>query len=212
MTIEIIILFAMTEFLLSISPGPAVLLVVTRSMRYGASAGFRTSMGIALANVFFYSLSAFGIGAAILASHTIFQAIKLTGAAYLVWLGLTMIWPALSGRIKPVNPGSALPLGFGHRHAMQGFAVQIANPKNLVAFLAIIPQFVTPGPDIALQFFTLALVTIAVELPILFAYALTSEKASLWSQGKLMVWIETIAGGWLMAAGAGLAIWRRAEN
>ena len=91
MTLEILILFAMTEVALSLSPGPAVLLVVSRSMRFGASAGLRASLGIAAANLFFYFLSAAGIGAAILASHDLFRLIKWAGAAYLVWLGLTML-------------------------------------------------------------------------------------------------------------------------
>jgi homoserine/homoserine lactone efflux protein len=211
MTLEIAILFAMTEFLLSISPGPAVLLVVSRSMHYGAGAGLRATMGVTMANILFYCLSAAGIGAAILASHQVFLLIKWAGAAYLVWLGLTMLWPVLRGKATAPDMLSAHKPPATGRAFAHGFLIQISNPKNLIAFTAIIPQFVTPGPDIAMQFFILALITIAVEVPILAAYAALSSKASRWGRGKTTVWIEAIAGGWLIAAGAGLAAWRRIE-
>ena len=167
MSVEIAILFAMTEFLLSISPGPAVFLIISRSMHYGAKAGLRANFGVATANIQFYCLSAAGIGAVILASHQVFLVIKWAGAAYLVWLGLTMLWPALFG--KPASaqlPVKSKPAARGRDFA-HGFVVQASNPKNLVAFTAIIPQFVTPGHDIASQFLILALITLAVEIPIL---------------------------------------------
>ncbi len=207
MSVEIAILFAMTEFLLSISPGPAVFLIISRSMHYGAKAGLRANFGVATANIQFYCLSAAGIGAVILASHQVFLVIKWAGAAYLVWLGLTMLWPALFG--KPASaqlPVKSKPAARGRDFA-HGFVVQASNPKNLVAFTAIIPQFVTPGHDIASQFLILALITLAVEIPILATYAVLSAKASRWADGKARKWIEAIAGGWLIAAGAGLASW-----
>jgi arginine exporter protein ArgO len=140
-----------------------------------------------------------------------FLLIKWAGAAYLVWLGLTMLWPILRGKATAPDMLSAHKPPATGRAFAHGFLIQISNPKNLIAFTAIIPQFVTPGPDIAMQFFILALITIAVEVSILAAYAALSSKASRWGRGKTTVWIEAIAGGWLIAAGAGLAAWRRIE-
>ena len=95
------------------------------------------------------------------------------------------------------------------RDFLHGLTVQVSNPKNLVAFIAIIPQFVTPGQDIGVQFLVIALITLAVEMPILTVYALLSEGAVKISKRKVLPVVETLGGAWLVAAGAGLALWRR---
>ncbi|MGI9482045.1 MAG: LysE family translocator [Hyphomicrobiales bacterium] len=210
MTLEIIFLFALTELALSFSPGPAVLLVVTRSMRFGARAGWRASLGIGAANLIFYALSAAGIGAAILASYELFQLIKWAGAAYLVWLGITMLMAGAKGSAGNLDQKVQKTQVKPGQDFLHGFTVQASNPKNLVAFIAIIPQFVTPGPDMAFQFFVLALITLAVELPILAAYAILSEGAVNVAGRKVLPVAEAVGGVWLIAAGAGLALWRRA--
>ncbi len=206
MPLETIILFVITELAFVLSPGPAVWLVVSRSMARGAGAGFRANLGIAAANLMFYVLSAAGVTAIILASHTLFMVIKWLGAAYLVWMGLGMLRSAWAGEQnialekKPVQKG---------RDFLHGFVIQASNPKNLVAFIAIFPQFIDPEGDIALQFAILAVITFALEIPILAAYGLAAERAVQFGKGGVRRAIETIGGGWLVAAGIGLAFWRR---
>lgn len=165
-------------------------------------------MGIAAANLMFYIFSAIGVTAIILASHTLFMVIKWLGAAYLVWMGFNMLKSAWNGNethvmleAKPDQKG---------RDFLHGFVIQASNPKNLVAFIAIFPQFIDPHGDIALQFAILAVITFALEIPILAAYGLAAERAVKFGKGGMRRAIETVGGGWLVAAGIGLAFWRRA--
>lgn len=91
MTVEIWILFCLTETVLCLTPGPAVLTVVSFALTGGPRAGLRASLGILAANAFYFVVSATGIGAMLLASHQLFVVIKWAGAAYLVWLGARML-------------------------------------------------------------------------------------------------------------------------
>ena len=85
MDLDAIALFTPTEFLLSLTPGPAVLLVIGLSMRQGFRIGFMATLGILFTNAVFFTLSALGVGALVLASATLFTILKWIGAAYLVY-------------------------------------------------------------------------------------------------------------------------------
>jgi homoserine/homoserine lactone efflux protein len=88
MSFKLLLVFAMTEFLLSQTPGPAVLLVVSHGMKVGFRPSLRGTLGVLAGNAIYFVLSALGLGALLLASATLFQAIRWLGAAYLVFIGL----------------------------------------------------------------------------------------------------------------------------
>lgn len=215
MTWEGLALFALTELFLCLSPGPAVLLVVGTSARQGPRAGLMTTLGILAANVFYFALSALGIGALILASHALFTLLKWIGAAYLVWLGLGMARPLLEklrGSRAPRSsdaaetsahaaPAAAEP---ARRTIWRGFALQAANPKNLAFFVAILPQFLVPGDGVSLQLLTLGAISLLLELPILVAYGAAASWGARAMSSARLAWIEGAAGGLLIAAAAGL--------
>ena len=202
-------LFAVTEFFLSLAPGPAVFLVVSKSLGGRFGAGMAVSAGILSVNVVFFLLSALGVGAAIVAAPWLFMMIKVIGAAYLVYLGgrgLYDVW--LVSRqsqndaavvIAPIAGGS-----FG-RDFMAAVLVQASSPKNIIIFLAIIPQFVDPAGPIFLQFAALCAVSVLVELPVLAGYAalavylVTSVK-----QARVRNGLECLAGVTLVVLGASL--------
>lgn len=219
MTLETLALFAATEFLLSLTPGPAVMLVVGLSMRQGARAGHFVSLGVLLANAFYFALSALGVGALILTSAALFTALKWIGAAYLAWLGARMAWPLLRRLWRERGAGTpetGLDLDAASRAAPanvhgawalvgRGFVLQCSNPKNLAFFVAILPQFVSPGEPVAWQMLLLGLVSVAVEWPILVAYSFAAAASARAMRGRIVEWIEGVAGGVLVALGAALA-------
>lgn len=221
MTIETLLYFVLTEALLSASPGPAVLLVIGLSMRFDARTGVAAAAGVIATNAVYFALAAFGVGALILASATLFTIVKWVGAAYLVYLGVQMALPLIRRLASPAAENAhAIDLSAAARSAAgdavslrrafwRGFSVQAANPKNIAFFVAILPQFVTPSGDVATQLLILGVASVALELPILAMYALAFSRLARLLRETVVLWIEGVAGGLLIALGAALAIARR---
>ncbi|TNB48364.1 LysE family translocator [Martelella lutilitoris] len=209
--------FAATEFLLCLSPGPAVLLVVGLSMRQGFWRSQAAATGILATNALYFALSAAGVASLILMSATLFNVVKIIGAVYLAWLGIKMIAPLLSRRkgeggsalagaanLKRVTPEAPFRLFF------RGFSVQAANPKNLAFFVAILPQFVNPTGDVAMQMVVFGGISVMLELPILLIYALAFSALARVVTERAVAWLEASAGGILVMLGAALALQKRA--
>lgn len=198
-TLQSWLLFTLTEAALSLSPGPAVMLVAA----YGLSHGWRRSvfatLGILLANAFYFAVSATGIGSLIVASYTLFTAIKWAGAAYLVYLGLA----AILGKSSPITISR---LDTAPRSRLQTFwsavTLQLANPKSLLFFVAILPQFVDPHAPVALQMAILAASSILPEFLILLGYGMLASSASKWaSQPRFARMTDRVAGSLVLVAG-----------
>lgn len=221
MSFETLGLFILAESLMSLTPGPAVLLVLGLSVRHGFRIGFGATLGIIATNGFYFTLSALGVGAAILASATLFAVIKWAGALYLAWIGLGMLRPLLrrfqhglrrDGPLIDV-PVAARQAGRFEPDARKSFArgvvLQASNPKNIAFFVAILPQFVTPGENVAGQLIVLGIASVLLELPILVFYGMASSRSARWMTARTVDWIEGAAGGLLIAMGAALAFYRR---
>ena len=102
MLITSILLFAATEFFLSLYPGPAVLLVVSQAVRSGIKASLLGTIGVLTGNVIYFTISALGLGAILVTSEMLFLLIKWTGAVYLIYLGIRMIRSTLVvTQVKP---------------------------------------------------------------------------------------------------------------
>lgn len=216
-------LFILTETLLSMTPGPAVLLVLGLSVRHGFKLGFGAILGILSVNALYFTLSALGVGALILASATLFTLIKWIGAAYLAYLGVTMAIP-LVRRLTGKTTSDAQAINIDEasnavkdyrkdfrRTFIRGFTLQASNPKNIAFFVAILPQFISPEGNVAAQLTILGIASVLLELPILVAYALASSKSAALIKEHTIEWIEGIAGGILIAMGAALALYKRAD-
>jgi homoserine/homoserine lactone efflux protein len=205
MSIEIVLIFAATEFLLSLAPGPAVLLVVGQGMRSGFSSSVKGGLGILTGNAVYFTLSAFGLGAVLLASAKMFTIIKYAGVAYLVYLGVQMILTKAESEgdtlIRQMPPNKSFKL------FSQGLITQLSNPKAIVFFTALLPQFVTPAKgNVTLQFLTLGVVSIAIELPILLLYGWLAERGQKLLPTRWVTFPDRIGGAFLVATGISLAL------
>ncbi|WP_299083941.1 LysE family translocator [uncultured Ruegeria sp.] len=216
MDLNTLALFALTEFLLSLTPGPAVLLVIGLSMRQGFRIGFMATLGILSTNAVFFTLSALGIGALIVASATLFTIIKWIGAAYLVYLGVGMVMPLAKHLWQRRSFGEGLDLSEARAAApkvpltaaksfWQGFALQASNPKNILFFVAILPQFISPDGNVATQMVILGVVSVLLELPVLVFYGFASALSARLMKERVIEWIEAVGGGILIALGGALA-------
>lgn len=200
---QLIAVFAVTELLLCLTPGPAVLTILSQALRHGPARSLWSILGIIAGNTLYFILSATSLGALLLASYELFFAIKWVGAAYLLWLGVRTFLERASG--LAVDPAPAARGGapglFTH-----AFVVQVANPKALLFFTALLPQFVDPALAIAPQMTVLALVSVVIEFGVLFFYASLAVQATrLALRPRFARLTNRIAGTFLIGAGIGLA-------
>lgn len=211
MSAKLLLVFVLTEFLLCLTPGPAVLLILSQAMRAGFRASLYGVAGIVVGNTFYFCLSALGLGALLRTSTGVFQFIKWLGIAYLIVTGIRMLVVRVhankSADVLAVaaSPKRNRPLKlFG-----QGVLTQLANPKAIAFFTALLPQFIQPGGRVMVQFVVLGLISIAVEFPVLTTYGWLSAQGSGLLPASFAALQGRFAGGFLIAAGIGLALTSR---
>lgn len=204
---QIWLLFVMTEAVLSMTPGPAVLFVLSQAIRRGPGKSVWGSWGILSANAMYFVLSATSLGAVIVASYKLFFLIKWIGAAYLVYLGLASFF----GKTSVIAlPDANLDSRGGPRILRDGFLLQAANPKALLFFTAILPQFIDARHNVAFQILVLGISSIVVEFAILFTYGQLAGRALATARNPRFEKITNrVAGSLLIGAGVGLARLRR---
>jgi homoserine/homoserine lactone efflux protein len=207
MTWQIWLLFVMTEAVICITPGPAVLYVLSQAIRRGPGKSVWGTWGILSANTLYFILSATSLGAVIVASYKLFFVVKWLGAAYLVYLGLRSCFAKTS---VLALPESSADLRSGPRILRDGFFLQAANPKAILFFTAILPQFIDAHHNVAFQIFILGISSVLVEFVILFVYGQLAGRAlSTARSPRFEKLTNRIAGSLLIGAGVGLARLRR---
>ena len=200
-------LFAVTETVLSLTPGPAVLFVLSSALRAGARKSVGSILGILTANTVYFALSASGLGALLISSYRVFFLVKWIGAAYLVYLGASTIL----GHSEVLPAGDSAETGASAiRLLRDGFVLQMSNPKAIVFFSAILPQFIDPRRAVLPQIVVLGLISVICEFVVLSSYSVAAARASMLArQPRYAKWTNRIAGSLLIGAGAGLAVLRR---
>lgn len=207
MSFETWALFALTDLLLCLTPGPAVIFVITRGMRGNRRNTLSAAAGIMGGEAIYFFLSALGVGALILSSHLLFTTLKYAGAAYLVWLGLRLV---LDKSASPLQARAGGEIKGGFR---KGVILQLANPKSLLFFGAILPVFIDPAAPLVLQVAILGATSMGIEFATLVAYGFGAMKAGrLISQPGVIAWFDRACGGILVSLGVSLAFWRRADS
>jgi threonine/homoserine/homoserine lactone efflux protein len=176
-------LYAAAVVVLIATPGPSVLLAVSTAIQHGprraliASAGSTTAIGAIMV------LSMLGLGSVLAASESGFLALKWLGAAYLAYLGISALRSPAAQIQVPTAGGAKPPVPVRARSLyLKGLLVGASNPKALLFFTALFPQFIDPLQPQAPQFVVLGLTFVAFELAGLAAYAFSAARASRWLQ------------------------------
>jgi threonine/homoserine/homoserine lactone efflux protein len=206
-----LVAFAGLSLLLVLVPGPSVMFVVSRAVALGRKAALITVAGNALGIYLQVALVAAGLGVVVERSVAVFIAVKLFGAAYLVWLGIQAIRHRRSNAItleKAAAPAQSRSL------FADGVVVGVANPKAIVFFAAIIPQFVEPGGAPAgAQMHILGMVFVVVALVSDGAWGLAAGTARNWfaRSPRRMERMSATGGAVMVGLGLRLALSGRAE-
>jgi threonine/homoserine/homoserine lactone efflux protein len=168
-------LFVIAALLLLITPGPAVLYIVARSMDQGRRAGLVSMLGVHCGTLVHIAAAAAGLSAVLMASATAFSVVKYVGAAYLVYLGVRRL------RERTVLTTTRPPAVRLRRAFADGFVVNLLNPKTALFFLAFLPQFADVARGhVASQIAVLGLVFVGLGLMTDGLYALGAGTAAAW--------------------------------
>ncbi len=169
-------LFLAASLALLLTPGPAVLYIVTRSVDQGRKAGLVSVLGVETGNLFHAGAAALGISAILLSSALAFEVVKYLGAAYLIYIGIRKLTTPIHAQEVEVVRVKDL------RHVYsQGALVAILNPKTALFFLAFLPQFVdTTRGQVTLQTLALGLMFVSMAIVTDSGYALLTGTAGTW--------------------------------
>ena len=201
-------LFAVTETVLCLTPGPAVLLVLSQGLARGTASSIWSNLGILSGNTMYFALSATSLVVLLVASYELFAVIRWLGAGYLVWLGLTAF---LAKAAVPSVSVPARAVRSSGRVFLNGFVLQASNPKALVFFTALLPQFVDPQAAVAWQVAILGATSVVIEFFVLLGYGvLAGRLTGVAGRPRFRTLANRLAGSMLIGAAIGMLRVRRA--
>jgi threonine/homoserine/homoserine lactone efflux protein len=173
-------LFIVAALMLLITPGPAVLYIVARSIDQGRRAGLVSMLGVHAGTLVHVAAAAAGLSALLAASAMAFSVVKYLGAAYLIFLGMRRLWDRRTGA-KAARPTRRRL----RRAFLDGVVINVLNPKTALFFVAFLPQFViTARGDVGAQILGLGLLFITLGLVTDGLYAVGAGTAAHWLRGN----------------------------
>lgn len=199
MTLHTWLAFLLVAIGFSLIPGPAVVTVISAALRGGFRVSLAVNAGVVVGDAVFVSASALGLGALLVASQPLFLAVKWLGIAYLAYLGVRAL----------LTRGQAYAFdapGAGGRAFRLGLTTQLANPKIVLFFGALLPQFVDPARPVALQFAILGATFVVVDALVFAAYGALAHRARTWLRSpRAMRVTSRISGAAMLGVAARLA-------
>lgn len=200
--------FAVAAFILIAIPGPSVVFVIGRALAYGRGVALATVMGNSFGLFLIAAAVALGLGAIVEQSIMVYTAIKVVGAAYLVWLGIQAIRHRKDFSVARLDDwrSSSLPL---FKAARQGFVVGVSNPKAFIIFASVLPQFIDRGQgQVQAQMMVLGLVAFTIGVVSDSVWAVIASRLRTWfnaspKRGELL---GAVGGTSMIGLGIGVAV------
>jgi threonine/homoserine/homoserine lactone efflux protein len=191
--------FVLAAVALLVTPGPAVLYIVTRSVEQGRWAGLVSALGVHVGTLVHVAAAALGLSALLVSSALAFDIVKYLGALYLVYLGIRRLLTSEAAAAASAAAPRSL-----RRLFAQGIVVNILNPKTALFFLAFLPQFADPSRgQMGLQILGLGLIFVALGVVSDGLYAVLAGTAGGWlKQGGRFLRVERyVTGGVFVGLG-----------
>ncbi|MCL4879890.1 MAG: LysE family translocator [Anaerolineae bacterium] len=187
-------LFLTATLVLLLTPGPAVLYVIARSIDQGRKAGLVSVLGLALGTLFHVFAAAMGLSALLLSSALAFNLVKYLGAAYLIYLGVQRLLSKEEVPAVTAAQENSLSRAFS-----QGVVVNFLNPKTALFFFAFLPQFVDSSTgSVTLQFLMLGIIFVLLAVCTDGLYALFAGTLGRWLRGNLQfLRLQRYFAGWV---------------
>ncbi|WP_419905204.1 LysE family translocator [Kiloniella sp.] len=206
MSIELWLAFVVACTVVTLAPGPCVLLLIGQALSRGVTAAFSSIVGILLGDIFLMLLSLMGLGAILGSSEVLFQVVKWAGVFYMAYLGYCQIIEARKAPASTLDqPQPSKKLAC----FKAGFLSAALNPKGIMFYLAFLPQFMVPTGNTGLQILILLATSTIVVALVLAAYVLAAAKAKkLLFTGTAKKRINYVSGGCLMGGSAMMAVLR----
>ncbi len=205
MSFHFILLYSMTVFIASIIPGPSMLLALSHGMQHGAKRTMASALGNVTVTLIQATISIAGLGTILIASETIFHLIKWAGSAYLIYIGISIFCSSKvsisnNRRNRKAEDCSLIKM------YLQAALVTAGNPKAIIFFTAIFPQFINPDSAYLYQSGILLGICAFIAFGCFMIYAISGHKiVSFFSKASFRKYFKRIIGGSFIGAGIGLA-------
>ena len=197
------LLFIVVGSVAILSPGPAILLAISNSLQYGFRTVLLSSVGNITGLLILSSAAIFGLGAVLKTSTNLFLILKVVGALYLIYLGVKQ-WRSkvnyFSDQQQNKQKRKSNKLIF-----LEGFLIAITNPKAILFFTALFPQFINLKSDLAPQFLIMTFTFMSISFLVLNTYGLLAYKTKKWfSTHKRVMWFNRTIGSLFVLLGIAL--------
>lgn len=202
----VIMAYGLTCLALVIVPGPTVTVIIANSLRSGATAGFANIAGTQLGLTILLAIFVFGFSSVMALIGEAFFWLKLMGAAYLIWLGLSM-WRSQGSFAEIERSQNSVSM---KKMFWQGFFVILSNPKVLFFFGALVPQFIDPTRPVMPQTILFCVMFSLIATFVDGLYALLAGGAGQWLNASRVKLAERLSGSLLILGGIWMALSRRA--
>ena len=209
MAFELWLAYTVAATVIIIIPGPTILLVIVQSLIHRRRSALPLVLGVTCGDAVAVGLSITGLGALLAASSALFVLVKWVGAAYLIYLGVSL-WRDKGGKITR-NAHNLPPTASPRKLFLHAFFVTTFNPKGIIFFIAFLPQFVNPDSNVSAQLFILAATFVVLGSINASLYAIFADKLKAFLENnKARRWFNRCGGTALVAAGAWAATAQRA--
>ena len=199
--------FFAASCLIAVSPGSGAVLSMSHGLSYGVRKTGATILGLQLGLLLILLIAGAGVGSLLLASELAFSLVKVMGACYLIYVGLTQ-WRA--GGTAPVVSDAQAPAATWKKRCMTGFLTNATNPKGIIFMVAVLPQFMTDSRPLWMQLLVMAATTVTVDVVVMHGYAAGASALRRLMHSANAVRVQNrVFGGLLMAVGAGLFFVKR---
>jgi homoserine/homoserine lactone efflux protein len=176
--------------LVSLAPGANTMFVMSQAALRGRRAGIMAGLGIEMSNVFYFLLIAFGLAGLIAASEFVFDILKWAGALYLAIIGVLAF--ARSFQKAPASPVTEVPsVRSSHGAFLDGLMIGMGNPKTIIWFLTLLPQFINKAGDVFAQTMVIAVVGTIIDVGVQWLYVYAGGALSRFlGQPNIRAWFE----------------------